>query len=74
MKFTILVDPSLVIITTHILSETMPQSREDFLGNTLILHFLPQIISPWGGGYKSYNFMSPVPIDATYQIWLRLGQ
>ena len=54
----------------------MPLSREeDFLRNTSILHFLPQNYLPLGvGGHEIYNFMSPYPTDATYQIWLRLAQ
>ena len=53
----------------------MPGSREeDFLRNISILHFLPKITSPWGGGHEIYNFLSPYPTDATYQIWLGLAQ
>ena len=29
---------------------------------------------PWCGGHKINNFLSPYPLDATYQIWLRLAQ
>ena len=36
--------------------------------------FYPKISSPWGGGHEIYNFWSPYPKDATYQIWLRLDQ
>ena len=54
----------------------MPGSREeDFLRNTSILHFLPQKLPPlWVGGHEIYNFLSPYPTDATYQIWLGLAQ
>ena len=32
------------------------------------------IFSPFGvGGHKIYNFLSPYPTDATYQIWYRLA-
>ena len=130
MKFTILVDPSSVIITIYLvcLIYGMPGSRaEDFkrnnafslndlyghapaqeplprgqiiynLGRPFLGHqyytlslteaglgveykifkekhkfytFYPQITSPWdgGGGHEIYNFLSPDPTDATYQIW-----
>ena len=53
----------------------MPGSREEeFLGNTVSLHFYPNITSPLGGGHEIYNFLSPYPTDATYQIWLGLAQ
>ena len=45
--------------------------EEDFKRKTSILHFLPQIYRPFGG-HEIYNFLSPYPTDATYQIWLRL--
>ena len=53
----------------------MPGTREeDFLRNTSILHFLPENYLPCGsGGHVVYNFLSPYPKDATYQIWLRLA-
>ena len=52
----------------------MPGSREDFLRNTSILHFLPQNYLPLGGGHEIYNFLSPYHTDATYEIWLGLAQ
>ena len=36
--------------------------------------FYPKITSPLGGGHEIYNFLSPYPTYATYQIWLRLAQ
>ena len=76
MKFTIFVDPFLVIITMHLFFWTMPLSRkEEFLRNTSNLHFFPQnyLLLGWGGR-EIYNFLSPYPKDATYQIWLGLAQ
>ena len=54
----------------------MLQSREeDFFLNTLILQFLPQNYLPLGvEGHEIYNFLSPYPTDASYQIWLGLAQ
>ena len=49
----------------------MPGRREEvILRDTAILHFLPQITYLWVGGHEIYNFLSPSPTDATYQIWL----
>ena len=35
-------------------------------------HICPKITTPWGGGggggHEIYNFLSPYPTDATYQI------
>ena len=36
--------------------------------------FYHKIIFPWGRGHEIYNFLSPYPTDATYQIWLRLAR
>ena len=38
-------------------------------------HFTPKL-PPLGvgGGHEIYNFLSPYPTDATYQIWSRLAQ
>ena len=37
--------------------------------------FYPKITYPLGGGggggHEIYNFLSPYPTEATYQIWLR---
>ena len=49
MKFTILVDPYLVIIATYWFVFSMSGIREeDFLRNTTILHFLPPNYLPFG--------------------------
>ena len=58
MKFTILVEPSLVIITILSVSH--------FLRNASTLHFFTPKLSPLGvGGHEIYNFSSPYPTDAT---------
>ena len=38
-------------------------------------HFTPKL-PPLGvgEGHEIYNFLSPYPTDATYQIWSRLAQ
>ena len=62
IKFTILVDPSFVIITIYFI-------------NTTILHFfIPNYLPLEWGGHEIYNFLSSYPIDATYQIRIRLAQ
>ena len=73
MKFTILVDPSLVIITTYLVCLIMPGSREDFLRKTSFSTFYPKTTTPLGGGHEIYNFLSPYPTDATYQILVNIG-
>ena len=35
--------------------------------------FSPKLPPPGGGGHEIYNFLSPCPTNATYQIWLRLA-
>ena len=54
----------------------MPLSREeDVLKKYIDFTLLTPKLPPLGvGGYKIYNFLSPYPTDATYQIWLRLAQ
>ena len=54
----------------------MPGSREeDFLRNTSILHFYPKLPPLWvEGGHEIHQFLSPYPINATYQIWSGLAQ
>ena len=55
----------------------MPQSREDFLGTPLPLdckHFTPKLPSFEVGSHEICKYLSPYPIDATYQIWLGLGK
>ena len=36
--------------------------------------FAPKLPPLWVGGLEIYNFLSPYPTDATYQICLRLAQ
>ena len=76
MKFTILVDPSLVTITTYLICLIKPGRREEFFFKkysnfTLFTQKLPP---RWVRGYAIYNFVFPYPTDATYQIWLRLAK
>ena len=52
------------------LTEPCPEVDKIFKRNTLILHSLPKKLPPLGVGvHKIYNFLSPYPTDATYQIW-----
>ena len=76
MKSTILVDPSLVIMIIHFVVLAMLRSREeDFLKKYINFIIFTQKLPPlWMGGHEIYNSLSPYPIDATYQIWLRLAQ
>ena len=51
-----------------------PEVERKFLKRkTSILHFLPQIYRPWGGGDEIYNFLSPYPTYETKQNWSRLA-
>ena len=45
-----------------------------FLRNTSILHLSPKLPHLGVGGHEIYNFLSPYPTDATFQIWLILAQ
>ena len=78
MKCKILADPSLVIITTHLLVVCLnhaPEWRKDFLKIYInFTLFTPKLPPLWVGGHEIYKFLSPYPIDATYQIWLGLAQ
>ena len=76
MKFTILVDPSLVIITTHLVClNHAPELRRRFFKKYINFTLFTPKLPPLGvGGHEIYNFLSPYPTDATYQIWLRLAQ
>ena len=73
MKFTILVDPSLVIITVNNVL-----SLSDLCLIFKEIHqfyiFYPKIISHWRGGYGIYNFLSPNSTYASYLIWFRLAE
>ena len=75
MKFTILLDPSLVIITIHIVClNHAPEKRKDSYEIHKCYTFYPYTTFPWGGGYAIYFFLSPYPTDASVQIWLMLAQ
>ena len=65
--------PSLVIITIHLFClKHAPEQRRRFfkkkINFTLFTPKLPPLC------HEIYNFLSPYPTDATYQIWLRLAQ
>ena len=60
VKLTILVDLSLVIITTY-----LEKRRRIFKKHINFTLFTPKITSPWVGGHEIYN-LSPYPTDATY--------
>ena len=70
MKFTILVDASLVIITIYsvclILCRGVEKIFKKYVNFTF---FYPKMNSPWSGVHKIYNFLSSYPKDGTYQIW-----
>ena len=72
MKFTILVGPSLVIITIHLVC--LNQVRRFLKKYINFARFTLKLPSLAGGGHEIYNFLSPYPTDATYQIWLGLAQ
>ena len=75
MKFTILVDPSLVIITTCLVCLINAwEWRRFFKKHINFTLFTPKLPPLWVGGHEIYNFFSPYPTDATYQISLRLAQ
>ena len=64
------VDASLVIITIHLFVWNMPPNREDFFLKYINLTLLtPKFPLLWVEGHEIYNFLSPYPTDATYQIW-----
>ena len=54
----------------------MPSGREEdfFTKNINFTLFTPKLPPLVGGGHEIYNFLSPSPTDATYQMWLRLAQ
>ena len=67
MKFTILVNPFLVIITTFLgCLIYVLQLRRRFLKK--YSNFTPKLPPLWIGGHEIFNFLSPYPTDATYQI------
>ena len=71
MKVTILVDPSLVIITIHLICPGVEKKIfKKYINFTLFTTKLP----PLGvGGHEIYNFLSPYPTKSIYQVWLRLA-
>ena len=76
MKFTILVDPPLVSITTYLVClifawEQKRRLYKKYINFTLFTPELPPLV---GGGHEIYNFLSPYPTDTTYQIWLLLAR
>ena len=74
----ILVDPSLVIITTYLHCSLsvlcLGVEKKIFKKYINFTLFYLQITSPWGGGYEIYTFLSPYPTYATYQIWSKLAR
>ena len=75
MKFTTLVDYSVIIIPIYSAVLSMPRSRKKTFKDIHKFNtFYPQIISPWSEGHEIYNFLSPYTTDATYQIWFRMAQ
>ena len=80
MKSTIVVDPTLVIITIYLVcliyvyDQFLGVEKKIFNGIQQFYTFYPKITSPLGGGNEINTFSSPYPTDVTYQIWLRLAQ
>ena len=76
MKFTILLHPSFVIITIYLVSliNAWEQRRRLFKKYINFTLFTPKLPPLWVGGHDIYKFLSPYPVDATYQIWLGLAQ
>ena len=75
MKFIILVDLSLAIITSYLYVGSMPGSREEgfFLKKYINFTLFAPKLPPFGrGGHEIQNSLSSYPTEATYQIWLRL--
>ena len=63
MKFTILVDPSFVIITIHLvcLNHALKQRRR-FIKKYISFTLFTRKLHPLGvGGHEIYNFWSPYP-------------
>ena len=72
----ILVDPSFVIITIHLvcLNHALKQRRR-FIKKYINFTLFTQKLHPLGvGGHEIYNFLSPYIKNVTYQIWFRLTQ
>ena len=76
IRFTILVDPSLFIITTYLVCPIHAWEKrsiflEKYIHKTLFTPKLPPL-GVWG--HEIYNVLSLYSTDAAYQIWLRLTQ
>ena len=54
------------------LSEPCPSLENIFKEIHQLYNFYPKITPLGVGGHKIFNFLSPYPTDAKYQIWLRL--
>ena len=68
IKFTILVDPSLVQYYILSLSD-LCQGVEKIWEEIHQLYDFDFKSTPLGGRHEIYNFLSPYPADATSQIW-----
>ena len=51
------------------LSESCPWVDKIFKEKHQFYTFYPPNYFPFGRGHENYNFLSPYPTDATYQIW-----
>ena len=62
--------------TLSLYGSAQEQIKKIFRDTHQFYTFYPKITSPWGGvgGYEFYNFLSPYPTDATYQIQIRQAQ
>ena len=76
MNFTILVEDSMLItIMQTVWLLDVQELRRRFSKIALILVVLAPPLRPQGGrDHEIHNFCSPLPIDALYQIWLKLVQ
>ena len=70
--YTILVDPTWSSYFVCLIN-AREQRRRFFKKYSNFTLFTPKLPSLWVGGHEIYNFLSPYPRDATYQIWLRLA-
>ena len=68
MKFTILLDPSLAIITIHLfsLNNASEQRKRFFKKYISFTLFTPKLLPLYVGGHKIHNFLFPYHTDATY--------
>ena len=69
MKFTTFVEPSLVIFTIYLVCLIHAPDERRFLKKDINFTLPPTKKKPLGlEGHEIYNFLSPYPTDATYQI------